>query len=225
MLLAAAVAVRLGPVPPARAAELALVMALDVSASVSADSYILERDGVAFAFADERLQRMIAAAGGIEAMVLEWSDPDKIAVTVDWTRIGSAAAARDFAAAVRGTDRTSHGLTAIGPALAAAGRQFRHLPQPAARHVIDISGDGMANLGEAPELVRDRLVAAGVTINGLPILTEEPWLAAYYRDHVIGGAGAFVLPARDFNSFAAALRRKLVAEVAGRRPRAAPQMQ
>ncbi len=205
------------PAPP-----LAVVLAIDVSASVTADSYILQHDGIARAFEDPRLTQAIAAApGGIEVLVLEWSDPDKIAVTVGWTQVTDRQSAAAFAAAVRSTTRSSHGLTAIGPALAAAAAEFAHLPQPATRRVIDISGDGMANLGVPPTTVRDRLVAAGITINGLAILTEEPWLEDYYRHNVIGGAGAFVLAARDFHSFADAMLRKLVQEMAGPRTPAA----
>ena len=86
-----------------------------------------------------------------------------------------------FAAAVRATDRTSHGLTAIGAAMLAAAAAFDHMPEPAAHRVIDVSGDGMANFGPPPAQVRDELVAQGITINGLAILTEEPWLADYYK--------------------------------------------
>src|SRR5271169_3814258 len=98
----------------AKGAALALVLAVDVSASVTADSYLLEHDGIARAFASPRLAEAISAApGGIEVLVLEWSDPDKIAVTVDWTRVADRKSAAAFAAAVRGTIRTSYGLTAI----------------------------------------------------------------------------------------------------------------
>lgn len=197
---------------------LAVVLAIDVSASVTADSYILQHDGIARAFEDPQLIHVIAAApGGIEVLVLEWSDPDKIAVTVGWTQVTDNQSAAGFAAALRATTRSSHGLTAIGPALAASAAEFDHLPQPATRRVIDISGDGMANFGPPPGAVRDRLVATGITINGLAILTEEPWLEDYYRHNVIGGPNAFVLAASDFHSFADAMLRKLVQEVAGRR--------
>jgi Protein of unknown function (DUF1194) len=200
----------------AHAAAMAIVIAIDVSGSVSADSYILQRDGIADAFEDPRLVEAIATApGGIEILVLEWSDPDRIAVTVDWTQVSDHSSAVRFAAAVRATTRSSRGLTATGPALAAAAAQFSRLPQPAARHVIDISGDGMANLGEPPRPVRDRLVKTGITINALAILTEEPWLADYDRHNVIGGPGAFVMAVQDFHSFAEAMRRKLAAEIAG----------
>ncbi len=222
-LLVLAVMIWLAAIP-AQAVSLGVVLAVDVSASVTPDSYVLQHDGIARAFEDPRLLQAIAP-GGIEVLVLEWSDPDKIKVTVDWTAITDKRSAGAFAAAVRATGRSSSGLTAIGPALAAAAAQFAQLPTPASRRVIDISGDGMADFGPPPAGVRDRLVAAGITINGLTILTEEPWLEDYYRDNVIGGPGAFVLAARDFPSFAEAMLRKLVQEVAGAGAPALAQMQ
>jgi hypothetical protein len=211
---------------PARGAALALVLAVDVSASVTADTYLLQHDGIARAFASRRLVRAISALpGGIEALVLEWSDPDKIAITVDWTRVVGAASAQTFAAAVRATRRSSNGLTAIGPALLAAAAAFDRLPEPATRRVIDISGDGIANLGPPPAMARDRIVAAGITINGLAIPTEEPWLADYYRHNVIGGRSAFVVAAQTFGDFADAIERKLIEEVADVPRRPLAQMQ
>jgi hypothetical protein len=196
-----------------------LVLAVDVSASVTADSYLLQRDGIARAFENPRLVNAISAVpGGIEALVLEWSDPDRIAVTVGWTRLGDAESAATFAAAVRATKRSSQGLTALGPALLAAAAAFDDTPEPAPRRIIDISGDGMANFGLPPTAARDRIVAAGISVNGLAIVTEEPWLEAYYRSNVIGGPGAFVVTARDFRSFADAMLRKLVQEIAGGAP-------
>jgi Ca-activated chloride channel homolog len=208
---------------PAQAAALALVLAVDVSASITADSYLLEHDGIARAFANPRLVDAISASpGGIEVLVLEWSDPDKIAVTVDWTRVADAPSAAAFAAAVRATRRSSDGLTAIGPALLAAAAAFDRLPEPAARRVIDLSGDGMANFGSPPAAARDRIVAAGIAINGLAILTDEPWLEDYYRDNLIGGPSAFVVAARTFESFADAMLRKLTQEVVNASAPAAP---
>lgn len=217
-LAAAFFLVACGPAA-AREASLALVFAIDVSASVTPDSYVLQHEGIAKAMASARIARAIAALpGGIEALVLEWSDPDRIAVTVPWTPLTGAAGAHAFAAAVRHTRRSSHGLTGIGPALMAAAARFDHMPEPAARRVIDISGDGIANIGAPPEQARDRLLAAGITINGLAILTEEPGLEDYYRRDVIGGPGAFVLAAHTFDDFAAAMRRKLEQEISGIAP-------
>jgi len=200
----------------APAANLALVLAVDVSESVSTDRYVLQHDGIARAFENPKLiEAIVNAPGGIEVLVLEWSDPDKIAITIGWTRVANRTSAAAFAAAVRATTRTSHGLTAIGAAMRAGAAAFDHMPEPAAHKVIDISGDGMANFGPPPAQVRDDLVAQGITINGLAILTEEPWLAEYYTDNVIGGASSFCLVAENMDSFAEAMLRKLVQEVAG----------
>src|SRR5712691_1808261 len=200
---------------PAQAAGIALVLAIDVSESVSSERYILQHDGIARAFEAAQLIDAIAAVPeGIEALVLEWSDPDKIAVTVGWTRIANRRAAAAFSASVRATQRTSHGLTAIGSAMRAAAAAFAQMPEPAGHRVIDVSGDGMANFGEPPSTVRDELVKAGITINGLAILSEEPWLEEYYNRNVIGGPAAFVVGAKGFDSFADAMLRKLVQEVA-----------
>jgi Protein of unknown function (DUF1194) len=208
---------------PALGAALALVLAVDVSASVTEDSYLLQHEGIARAFADPRLIEAITGAPeGIEVLVLEWSDPDKIAVTVDWQRVADRASAAAFAAAVRASRRSSNGLTAIGPALLAAGRSFDRLPEPAVRRVIDLSGDGMANFGSPPAAARDQIVASGITVNGLAILSEEPWLADYYRSNVIGGSAAFVVTARRFGDFADAMLRKLTQEIVSARAAAAP---
>lgn len=199
----------------AKGASLALVLAIDVSASVTADSYELQHDGIAQAFVSPRLVDAISTApGGIEVLVLEWSDPDKIVVTVDWTRVDDGTSASDFAAAVRASRRSSAGITAIGPALIAAAAAFDHLPEPAGHRMIDISGDGIANFGLPPAAARDRIVADGIAINALAIVTEEPWLADYYRNNVIGGPSAFVVIAQTFDDFAGSMLRKLVQEVA-----------
>lgn len=214
-LAVAALLLMLAGILPAQAASVALVLAVDVSESVSSERYALQREGIARAFETPQLIDAIAAVpGGILALVIEWSDPDKIAVTVGWTRIANRNAAVAFAAAVRRTARTSNGLTAIGSAMLAAATAFDHMPEPAAHRVIDISGDGMANFGVPPTAARDTLVGRGITINGLAILSEEPWLDEYYKHNVIGGPASFVVVAKDFESFADAMLRKLVQEVA-----------
>src|SRR5262249_47104519 len=156
--------------------------------SVTAENYLLQHEGIARAFESPRLIEAISAApGGIEVLVLEWSDPDSIAITIGWTRVANRAAADALAVEVGARERSSRGLTAIGRAMLAAAAAFDRLPEPAERRVIDISGDGMANFGISPAIVRDHLAAVGITINGLVILTQEPWLEGYYRSNVIGG--------------------------------------
>jgi Protein of unknown function (DUF1194) len=195
--------------------DLALVLAVDVSESVDADEYYLQQEGIARAFEDPRLLDAIGAGtrGAVEVLVLEWSDRDKQTVTVDWTRVDGGEAAAEFAAAVRRTTRTSNGLTAIGDALRAAKSALDRAPFPAARRVVDVSGDGMANVGTPPRQARDELMSAGIVINGLAILTDEPWLESYYNDYVIGGPGAFLMRTEDFQSFATAMLQKLLAEI------------
>jgi hypothetical protein len=209
------------PASAADSVDLALVMAVDVSESVDEGEYILQHEGIARAFEDPQLIQAIAAGkrGAIEVAVLEWSDRDKQIVTVDWTRVGDKASAATFAASVRASRRSSNGLTAIGDALLAAQALLDRAPDPAERRLVDLSGDGMANIGPPVDAVRDELVAAGTTINGLAILASEPWLESYYNDYVIGGPGAFLLQAEDFGSFANAVQNKLLGEVAGLVPR------
>jgi hypothetical protein len=202
----------------AEAVDLALVFAVDVSASVDAQEYELQHEGIARAFENPQVIAAIAqgSQGAIEALVLEWSDRDKQIVTVDWMRVSDARSGAAFAAALRAGQRSSAGLTAIGDALLAAAAALKRAPDPAARRVIDLSGDGMANIGPPPATVRDALVTQGVTVNGLAILKTEPSLDRYYDQNVIGGAGAFLLRVEDFQSFAAAMQQKLLAEVAAR---------
>ncbi|HUB96788.1 MAG TPA: DUF1194 domain-containing protein [Stellaceae bacterium] len=206
--------------PAARAApvDVALVLAVDVSESVDAGEYQLQHEGIARAFESPAVVAAIGAGphGAIDATVIEWSDRDKQVVTVDWTRIGDAKTAAAFAAAVRASPRSSHGLTAIGDALLAAAAAFKREKDVPDHRVIDVSGDGMANIGPKPDTVRDALVAQGITINGLAILKTEPWLDDYYSRDVIGGDHSFLLKVEDFQSFATAIQQKLLGEIAAR---------
>jgi hypothetical protein len=213
-------AVEPGRPEAAQPVDLALVMAVDVSESVDADEYILQHEGIARAFESPLLAAAIGAGrtGAIEVAVLEWSDRDKQVVTVAWSRVGDAASAAAFARKVRASQRSSDGLTAIGDALRAARRLLDTAPEPAERRLIDLSGDGIANIGPPVREVRDELVAAGITINGLAILASEPWLESYYDEYVIGGPGAFLLRAESFASFATAMQNKLLSEISGLPP-------
>jgi hypothetical protein len=203
-----------GPAP-AQPVDVALVLAVDVSESVDAGEYLLQHEGIARAFETKDVVDAIrgGAHGAIDAMVLEWSDRDKQVVTVDWSRISDGASASAFAARVRASTRSSAGLTAIGDAMIASAAAFDRLSDVPGRRVIDVSGDGMANIGPHPDEVRDRLVAKGITINGLAILKTEPWLDSYYDQYVVGGDHSFLLKVVDFESFATAIRQKLLGEI------------
>ena len=228
LLLAAALWLAAAPATAARAetVDTALVLALDVSLSVDEHEYELQRDGIAAAFESPAL--LAAVAGGtnhaIDVLVLEWSDPEIQTVTVDWTRVSDAASANAFAAKVRKSNRSSQGLTAIGDGLMAAGAAFERLPDEAARRVIDVSGDGMANIGIPCSEARDALLAKGITVNGLVILNDEPWVDGYYSENVVGGPGAFLMQVADYQEFAAAIREKLLSEIVAlpRRPDGLP---
>ncbi|HEV3175381.1 MAG TPA: DUF1194 domain-containing protein [Stellaceae bacterium] len=215
LLIAAALLLGAAPALRAETVDTALVLALDVSLSVDEREYTLQRDGIATAFESPAL--LAAVAGGkhhaIDVLVLEWSDPEVQVVTVDWTRVSDAASANAFAAKVRTTKRSSQGLTAIGNGLMAAGAAFERLRDQAARRLIDVSGDGMANIGVPCPEARDTLLAKGITINGLVMLNDEPWVDGYYSENVVGGPGAFLMQVADYREFAGAIREKLLSEI------------
>lgn len=200
----------------AAGSDLALVMAIDVSGSIDPGEYRLQHEGIARAFETPAVLSAIAggAHGAIDVTVIEWSGRHKQVMTVPWTRITDPASGAAFAARVRVAHRSSGGLTSIGDALLAAAAAFSTLGDYPARRVIDLSGDGIANIGPKPAEVRDALVARGITINGLAILQHEPWLSSYYDQNVVGGRGSFLLDVRDYNSFADAMQEKLINEIA-----------
>ena len=91
------------------------------------------------------------------------------------------------------------------------------------RRVIDLSGDGPDKDGIPASIGRDQAVAMGVTVNGLPILTGSLGLDIFFLDNVIGGPGAFSIPARGFKDFYSAILTKLIREIAGIQDPGAPQ--
>ncbi len=199
-------------------ADLALVLALDGSASVTFDEFNLMVGGMGAALRDEAVIAGLTGgpAQGSLASLLLWSGTGAQEVLVEWTRIGTQADARTFADRVENVPRIVRaGETAIGEALLAALTLLAHIPAPTRRQVVDVIGDGRSNAGIAPGPVRDRMAAAGITINGLCVLHEEPDLVQHYTREVIGGPGAFALPCPDYPAFADAMRRKLLREIGG----------
>ena len=197
--------------------DLALLIALDCSASVTFEEFNLIAGGCAAALRDQQVVAGFTggARGASLCALLLFSSPDAQAVSVPWTRIVTPADLERFAADVDSTPRLVRaGTTAIGSALVAAGALLDILPAPARRRVIDVVSDGGANDGPAPEPIRDRLVDAGVTINGLCVLHEEPDLVATFTATIIGGPGAFAEQCQDYDGFADAMRRKLQREIA-----------
>ncbi|MBO1075993.1 DUF1194 domain-containing protein [Roseomonas marmotae] len=199
-----------------RAVDLALCLAVDVSASVDFDEFGLMVGGLAEAFRQERIIQAATAGprGAIAVSVLFWSARQEVAVP--WMRIADAAAAHALADALDASPRLPPpGATALGLGMAAGLALLGGLEAEAERMVLDVSGDGRHNQGPAPGAVRDLGVNAGVTLNGLAVLNEEPELLAHYEAEVIGGPAAFAISCADYADFAEAIQRKLFREIRG----------
>lgn len=217
---------------PGGEVDLLLLLAVDVSRSMDEEEARFQREGYAAALQDPQVQAAIADGphGAIALAYLEWSGPEHQSLLLPWRRIGGAAEAAGCADRLRAAPLTIGTWTSISAALDRARETIAAAPFAADRHVIDVSGDGVNNAGAAVEDARDRAVAAGIVINGLPVMKEAPGglpfgggtmpLDEYYREQVVGGHGAFVLPAGDFGSFGVAVRRKLILEIAGVGPAA-----
>ncbi len=202
--------------PRAERVQLELVLALDASLSVSDEEFALQLHGLAEAFRNEAVVAAIRAAGdhGIAVLLLQWSDRAQQTISVGWTAVRDAAGARALADEIARTPRAYSGAgTAIGRALETAIPLFQSNGFEGDRRVIDLSGDGIDNRGPLPPRIRDIAVAAGITVNALAILNEDPYLDVYYQRNVIGGTGAFVMTALDYRDFAAAIVRKLIREI------------
>ncbi|MBL6456545.1 DUF1194 domain-containing protein [Belnapia sp. T6] len=196
--------------------DLALCLAIDVSASVDYDEFGLMIGGLAAAFRDPGIA--VACAGGprgaIAATALFWSVGSDLAV--DWMRLDGPGAAGAFADALEAAPRLPQpGATALGEGMVAGLALLARCPAEANRLALDVSGDGRNNRGREPGPVRDLGVAAGVTINGLAVLNEEPDLLDHYAREVIGGPGSFAMDCPDYAAFAAAMREKLRREIGG----------
>jgi hypothetical protein len=217
--------------PAARAAEpvdLLLVLAADVSRSLDHAKFQMQREGYAAAFADRRVVNAAISGpnGRIAVIFVEWSGSDEQYVIVDWTPIASEADARRFSDRLIESPRPFAGRTSISGGIDFAMTQLARAPFTAERRSIDVSGDGTHNSGRDVRSARDEALAQGVTVNGLVILSEVPLprfpehthppggLANYYRENVIGGDGAFVMTAENFQSFGRAIINKLIAEIA-----------
>ncbi len=197
--------------------DLELVLAVDCSGSVSAARFALQQQGYVAAFGDRRVLDAIGqgAHQAIAVTMLQWTGPALQVQVVPWMEVHDAASARALAdAIVRAPRRLFRGGTSISGAIDRAMALLAARPASGARRVIDISGDGANNAGRPVRAARDAAVAAGVVINGLPILTVEPDLDRAYHDDVIGGPGAFMIPITGDDRFAEAILRKLVTEIA-----------
>jgi Ca-activated chloride channel homolog len=194
--------------------ELAIVLAVDGSASVTYEEFGLIAGGIAHAFRDPTVST--ALIGRSVLSLLLWSGTGQQDVVVDWTRISTDADLQAFSGEVENMPRTvKAGTTAIGEALLASLTLLAHVPVVPKRNIVNVVGDGRSNDGVSPAPIRDRMAAADITINGLCILHEEPDLLASYTDEVIGGPGAFVVTCKAYQDFTEAMRQKLTREIKG----------
>jgi hypothetical protein len=205
--------------------DVALVLAVDVSRSVDEDEARLQRQGYREAITDPRVVEAIRGGmtGAIALAYVEWAGFEFQRLLLPWTRIATQAEANGWAERLAAAPRASLSWTSISGGIDFSRRTMEESPYEATRRVIDVSGDGVNNSGGPVEVARDRAVAEGIVINGLPIVNDRPTfgrmppvpLDEYYRDNVVGGDGAFVIVAQDFESFGNAVKRKLIREIAG----------
>lgn len=215
------------------AVDLELVLAVDVSLSIDTGEARLQRQGYVSAFRDPQVLQAITGGilGRIAVTYFEWANAAHTHLVVHWMLIDSEAAAETFAAALAERRPGPAHYTSISGAIDFGATLFADNGFEGTRQVIDVSGDGPNNWGELVTSARDRALAQGITINGLPILDQGPGpfgrysipnLDLYYRDCVIGGPAAFIVVAENFAAFASAIRRKLILEIAGLTPEEVP---
>ncbi|MGI9424984.1 MAG: DUF1194 domain-containing protein [Hyphomicrobiaceae bacterium] len=198
--------------------DLVLVLALDVSGSVDNNEFHLQRGGLAAAFKDHRVVEAISRGlrKRIAVAAVQWAGLEKQAVVVPWTIVNDAESAARFSDSVTKMDRSyQNSETHISGVINFGTDLIKIAPVTAERRVIDISGDGMDNVGYSPHRARNRALRFGVTINGLAILNETPRLQEYYHHNVIGGPDAFVIKANRYEDYADAILRKLIREIDG----------
>jgi Protein of unknown function (DUF1194) len=228
LALAALVMVPIQPVLAAEHVDLLLVLSSDVSRSVDHPKFLLQREGYAAAISDPLVMEAIKSGPHqrIAVCFVEWSGFGAQKLVIDWTMIDSPGAARKFGDQLLELPRAFADRTSISGGIEFASTQLERAPFEGSRRTIDVSGDGTNNAGRDVKLARDEITARGIVINGLVILSDRPvpWnaehtnppggLEKYYQDNVIGGPGAFVLVAENFNSFGRAIIKKLIAEIA-----------
>jgi hypothetical protein len=208
--------------------DVELVLAVDVSLSMMREELEVQRRGYVEALRDPTV--IEAMLGGLHGRVaiafMEWSGEKEQLTVIDWRVIASQADARAFAAALEAAPVSRSFRTSISSAIDRAVAKIDGNGIAGSTRVIDISGDGANNDGAGVADARDRAVAAGIVINGLPIVArvglagnvEVGAMDAYYANCVIGGPGAFSIPVQDWREFSWAVRRKLALELSGTHP-------
>ena len=197
--------------------DLALVLAVDASGSVDMHRFELQKQGYAAAFRNPRVLNAIRSGlnASIAVTMFQWTGPRLQVHVVPWTVIKDEASANAFAAAIEAAPRQLFGGgTSISGAIDYGRLLLLQSGVTPTRRVIDVSGDGSNNSGRPVTFARDEAARDSIGVNGLPILSIEPGLDRYYRDYVIGGPGAFMVPASSYDTFADAILKKLITEIA-----------
>ncbi len=225
-----------------REVDVLLVLAIDASGSVDEDEWNLNKRGYAEALVHREVLRAIRNGpnGSIAVTAMKWGHPNYQEVVLPWTVITDIASAEIASGAMLGLPYRTLGNTSISAGIEYSTQLLQSAPFSGLRKVIDVSGDGFDNTSRRYppsnysfggryqatrssinpvdtvmlHHARDEAIRKGITINGLPILTDQPWLDEYYTESVIGGPGSFMIPAKDFESFSFAIRRKLILEIA-----------
>ena len=203
------------PAPAAASCRLALVLALDVSSSVDANEYDLQRLGLAAALDSEDVRHAIlyGGHGHVALAVFEWSGFHQQKLHLDWSLLSTARDIDRAVVAVGTMSRSHEGYpTAIGQALGFAAQMMRRAPD-CGRRVVDISGDGINNYGYGPAAAYRSFPFDGITVNGLVILEGYDGVADYYRKEVLRGPQSFLVIANGFDDFRAAMTKKLYREI------------
>ncbi|MDX1400692.1 MAG: DUF1194 domain-containing protein [Kiloniellales bacterium] len=199
-----------------RPVSLELALLVDVSASVNGEEYVLQANGLASAFRDPIVLRAIAtlAGKGLAVTVIQWADDKSQRIAIDWFLVENEADALWIASQVETMPRLIEGgHTALSSALKFAARGIDQNGFQGLRRIIDLAGDGRNNSGPPLREARREVLAEGITINGLAIVNELPFLDRYFRDHLIGGDASFYIVAEDYRDFAAAMAEKLAREI------------
>jgi hypothetical protein len=201
---------------PRAEVDVALVLAVDSSGSISEQRLAMQIQGYIDALRHPAFIEAIRGGrrGRIGLTYVTWTDARRQDQVVPWRVIADQSSALAFAQAIHDALRPLPGWTSISGAIDFCTGLLLSNGYIATRRVIDVSGDGANNDGRPVTEARDAAVAAGVTINGLPIVEVEPNLEQYYRDNVIGGPDSFIVIARDTGAFGTAVLRKLLVEVA-----------
>jgi uncharacterized protein DUF1194 len=197
--------------------DLQLVLAVDASGSVDMHRFELQKRGYAAAFRNPRVIAAIRSgmSQAIAVTMHQWTGPRLQVHVVPWMVVKDEASAEALAVAIESAPRRLFGGgTSISGAIDYSRLILAQSPFTATRRTIDVSGDGANNIGRPARVARDEAVRDGITINGLPILSVEPDLDAYYFENVIGGPGAIMIPADSYDSFAEAILKKLIIEIA-----------